>query len=73
MNLVQIRVEYWIIGYLEHENLLKSTVGITGSSYDFTRLSAETKTSYLYRLTRHLQRGKLNTMNHDYFYSGLAL
>ena len=68
----QSRISY-LTGYLEHENLLKSMIGISGFSYDFTRLSAETKTSYLYRLTRHLHTEKLNTMNYDYFCSGLAL
>ena len=48
-------------------------IGIECSSYDFTKLTAEKKTSYLYRLTKHLHRGRPNTMNNDYFYSGLAL
>ena len=35
---VQSRISY-LTGYLENENLLKSMTGITGSSYNFTRLS----------------------------------
>ena len=38
----------YLIGYLENETMLKSLMGIDGSSFDFTRLSAEVKTSYLY-------------------------
>ena len=45
------RISY-LIGYLENENLMKSMLGIKGSSFDFTTLSAEVKTSYLYRLIK---------------------
>ena len=65
------RISY-LIGYLENETLLKSMIGITGSSYDFTSMSAEVKCGYLRRLTRHIHYGKPNIKNSDYFYSGLA-
>ena len=69
----QSRISY-LIGYLENETLLKSIIRIDGSSYDFTRLTAETKTSYLYYLTRHLHNRKTppNRMNGDYLYSNLG-
>ena len=63
----------YLIGYLENENLMRSMLGITGSKHDFTTLSAEVKSSYLHRLTRHVHRGKPNTKGNDYFYSGLYL
>ena len=69
----QSRISY-LIGYLENETLLKSITRIDGSSYDFTRLTAETKTSYLFRLTRHLHNRKTlpNSMNGNYLYSNLV-
>ena len=67
----QSRLSY-LIGYLENENMLKSLIGIDGSSFDFTKLSAEIKTSYLYRLTRNLHRGKPDVIGQDLFYSGIA-
>ena len=30
-----------LTGYLDNETLLKSMIGIEGSSYDFTKLTAE--------------------------------
>ena len=62
----------YLIGYLQNENLMKSMLGIKGSSYDFTILSAEVKTSYLYRLTKFVHF-KANTKNNDYFYSKHSL
>ena len=66
------RISY-LIGYLENESMMKSMIGISGSSYDFTTVSAEVKTSYLRSLTRHIHYGRSNTKNNDYFYSGLGL
>ena len=66
------RISY-LIGYLENENLMRSMLGITGSSHDFTTLPAEVKSSYLHRLTRHLHHGKPNTKGNGYFYSDLHL
>ena len=66
------RISY-LIGYLENENLMKSMLGIKGSSYDFTTLSAEVKTSYLYRLTKFVHFRKANTKSNDYFYSKHSL
>ena len=66
------RISY-LIGYLENENLMKSMLGIKGSSFDFTTLSAEVKTSYLYRLTKFVHYRKPNTKNNDFFYSKHSL
>ena len=63
----------YLIGYLFDETIMKSMIGIYGSSYDFTTMSAMVKSSYLRRLTRHFHYGKPNTTNKDYFYSGLSL
>ena len=52
---------------------MRSMLGITGSSHDFTTLPAEVKSSYLHRLTRHLHHGKPNTKGNGYFYSDLHL
>ena len=62
----------YLIGYLENETMLKSLMGIDGSSFDFTRLAAEVKTSYLYRLTRNLHRGRPDVIGQDLFYSGIS-
>ena len=66
------RISY-LISYLENENLMKSMLGIKGPSFDFTTLSAEVKTSYLYRLTKFVHYGKPNTKSNDYFYSKHSL
>ena len=65
------RISY-LIGYLENESLTKSMIGISGSSYEFTTMSAELKTSYLKRLTRHLHFSRPDTKNNNYFHSGLG-
>ena len=66
------RISY-LISSLEKENLTKSMLGIKGSSYDFTTLSAEVKTSYLYKLTKFVHFRKPNTKKSDYFYSKHSL
>ena len=42
----------YLIGYLYDEATLKQHLGITGTSYDFTSMTPETKTFCLYKLTR---------------------
>ena len=66
------RISY-LIGYLENENLMRSMLGITGSSHDFTTFSAEVKSSYLHRLTRHSHHGNPNTKGNNNFYYGIHL
>ena len=42
----------FLIGYLYEEDKLKRLLKITGSSHDFTSMSPEVKTKFLYDLTR---------------------
>ena len=64
---------FYLTGYLHNKTLWKSMTGISGSTYDFTKMSAEVKTSYLRRLTRHVHYWKPNIKNSDHFYSRLSL
>ena len=60
----------FLAGYLYGEKMLKSLIGITPPSYDFTSLTPEIKTSVLQRVTLKTHRGKpANESNTDIFYS----
>ena len=60
----------YLVGYLYDENMLKSLIGITTSSYDFTSLTPEIKTSVLQRVTLNTHRGRpAHKSNTDIFYS----
>ena len=48
----------YLVGYLYNENMLKSLIGITTSSYDFISLTPEIKTSVLQRVTLNTHRGR---------------
>ena len=63
----------FLVGYLYDENMLKSLIGITTSSYDFTSLTPEIKTSVLQRVTLNTHRGRpIHESNTDIFYSAKA-
>ena len=63
----------YLVGYLYDENMLKSLIGITTSSYDFTSLTPEIKTSVLQRVTLNTHRGMpAHKSNTDIFYSAKA-
>ena len=59
-----------LVGYLYDEKMLKSLIGITTLSNDFTSLTQEIKTSVLQRVTLKTHRGRpANESNTDIFYS----
>ena len=60
----------YLIGYLYDEVKLKQHLGITGTSYEFTSMTPETKTFYLYRLTRPIHATTGNIGNSDKLFSG---
>ena len=61
----------FLVGYLYDENMLKSLIGITTSSYDFTSLTPEIKTSVLQRVTLNTHRGRpIHESNTDNFLFG---
>ena len=59
-----------LIRFFKYERLMKSMIGITGSSYDFTTLCT---TSYLKRLTRYTHYQKPDVKGSNYFYLGISL
>ena len=61
----------FLIGYLYEEDKLKRLLKITGSSHDFTSMSPEVKTKFLYDLTREKHASTPNSRNSDEFYSGI--
>ena len=61
----------FLIGYLYEEDKLKRLLKITGSSHDFTSMSPEVKTKFLYDLTREKHASTPNSGNSDEFYSGI--
>ena len=62
----------FLIGYLYKEDKLKRLLKITGSSHDFTSMSTEVKTKFLYDLTRENYASAPNSGNSDEFYSGIS-
>ena len=63
----------FLTGYSENETIMKSMLGITHLSHDFTSMTIAEKISYLRRYSRHFHQGKQNTTDRDYFHSGLSL
>ena len=60
----------FLVGYLYDEKMLKSLIGITTLSNDFTSSTQEIKTSVLQRVTLKTHRGRpANESNTDIFYS----
>ena len=59
----------FLVGYLYDEKMLKSLIGITTPSFDFTSLTPEITTSVLQRVTLKTHSGRpANESNTDIFY-----
>ena len=62
----------FLIGYLYDETKLKRMLKKTGSTHDFTSMTPEVKTKFLYDLTRENHASTPNSGNSDEFYSGIS-
>ena len=62
----------FLIGYLYYETKLQRSLKITGSTHDFTCMTPEVKTKFLYDLTRENHVSTPNSDNSDEFYSGVS-
>ena len=62
----------FLIGYLYDETKLKRMLKKTGSTHDFTSMTPEVKTKFLYDLTRENHVSTPNSDNSDEFYSGVS-
>ena len=55
----------FLVGYLYDEKMLKSLIGITTPSYDFTSLTSEIKTSVLQK--KCIEGGQLTNLIQTFF------
>ena len=63
---------FFLIGYLYEEEKVKRLLKITGLKHDFTSMTPEEKTKFLYDLARENHASQADHGNLDDFYSGIS-